>query len=148
MYSDELLDLLVYFPLPVAGVYHDVVLRALAELLEEGRDDENDDDIRRDDAERRNKRTDDACGGEAHVCRHVDADGAGRGLSDGDHIGDLLMGEPAGFIGDIIVKRERGKASADGEHAGFEKLPEQAQEDHAFTSRRFRTMPATAARMT
>lgn len=87
-----------------------------------------------------------AAGGEPHIGGHVDADGAGGGLGHRQHVHELGLGEPAGGLPDVVEEGQRGHTAADGKESGLEKLPEQAQIDHApFTSQFFSRIPRTAA---
>ena len=65
-------------------------------------------------------------GGEADVGSHVDADRAGGGFRDGDHIGEISLGKPAGGIGDIGQEGKGGQSTADGEQSGLEEFVEQS----------------------
>ena len=76
----------------------------------------------------------------AYIGGHVDADGAGGGLGDGDHVGQLSGGEPAGALPDVGEEGDGGQAAADGEQPRLEKLKEELKVDHGRS-------PPLAARM-
>src|SRR5699024_1861859 len=137
---------------------------AVAELLEEAGDDENDNDGGGHQAQGGDHRPEDSSGGSqhrvaahvvAHIGGHIHPHGAGGGLGHGDHGGTLLVGEPAGGLPHVLEEGDGGQSSADGEQSGFEKLKKQAQEDHfsspplfCFPERRASSSPVIPASTT
>ena len=49
---------------------------------------------------------------------------------DSDHIGDLLMGEPAGFIGNLVEEGKRSQSTAHREEARLGKFKHQTKQNH------------------
>ena len=86
----------------------------------------------------------------AYIGGHIHADGTGGGFAHGDHIGKILVGKPAGLIGQFIQERDGGHAAAHGEQAGFEEFIEKLEIDQHFflPPMAFRAMPAKAAMST
>ena len=62
------------------------------------------------------------CRFEACESGHIDADGTGRRLGNGDHIRDIRMAEPMGLVGHFIEEGKRSEPPADRKQSGFEKL--------------------------
>ena len=73
---------------------------------------------------------DDTGGGVSRVGGHIDADGPGGTLGDGDHIRDVRVGKPSEPIGDLIEEGQSRQAAAHGKKAGLEKLDAELKECH------------------
>ena len=98
------------------------MIDSILEFLEEtGNDQDNDQGGRR--KRKRGKDTAGiACCLEPCKSRHIDADRAGRGLGDGDHVRDVRVGKPVCPVGHLVQEGERCESAADGKEAGFEKF--------------------------
>ena len=130
-------------PQSVEGPVH---ISVLPEVPQQGGNNQDHDDGGRHLSQCGDHRAGDTGNGEAHIGGHVDADGAGGGLGHRQHVHELGLGEPAGGLPDVVEEGQRGHTAADGKESGLEKLPEQAQIDHApFTSQFFSRIPSTAA---
>ncbi len=94
----------------------------IAEFFEDCCNDEDDDDARGDEAEGSAKRARDASGGVAYVRGHVDSERAGGGFTHGDHVGELVKGEPARALGHARQEGDRCESAADGKQADEEEF--------------------------
>ena len=103
---------------------------AVLELLQEGGDDQDDDQGGRRQGQGRDNTAGIAPRLEAGIGRHVDADRAGRGLGDGDHIRDVRVGEPVRPVGHLIEEGERRESAADGKESCLEKIDKELKIDH------------------
>ena len=74
----------------------------------------------------------------ADVGGHVHPDGAGGGLGDGDHRGQIRRGEPGGALGEVKEEGNSGHAAAHGKHADEQKLPVETKEQDDHWGRSFR----------
>ena len=61
----------------------------------------------------------------AYIGGHVDADGAGGGFGNGDHVRDEGLGVPPGGLRQILQEGQRGHAAAHGEETNFQKFPKE-----------------------
>src|SRR5690606_33572100 len=74
-------------------------------------------------------------GAEAHEGGHIDADGPRGGFGNGDHVQQLVGGDPAVFGNQGLQEGQGRQPAADGEQADFEKLVNQQEVDHALSTR-------------
>lgn len=130
---------------------------ALSELIEDCRNDNDDQNRGGDQTQCRGDSAEDCAGDamnaiagdEANIGGHVYTNRTWSGFAHGDHIGKLGVGKPAGFVGHFIQERDGSHAAANGEQAGHEKFQKQTQVDHAFfPPKAFSTMPTAAASTT
>lgn len=87
------------------------------------RNDQDADDRRQDQAASGDDAAQNAHGGKTDIGGHVDAERPRCGLGHGDHVGNVIGGEPAHAGGHIVKEREGGQAASDGEEAGFKEFP-------------------------
>ena len=70
----------------------------------------------------------------AYVGGHVDTDGARGGLTHRDHVGQIVVGKPAGGIGHLIQEGNGGHASAYRKEARLKELVKQTKIQHHLAS--------------
>lgn len=101
-----------------------------AELLQELRNDADDDHRRHHQSDGRGHRPQNvaACDMVAHISGHVHADGTRSGLADSNHVHEIRCAEPVIFVHHLLQERNRRQASAHGKQPGLEEFEEQCQQ--------------------
>lgn len=101
-----------------------------AELLQELRNDADDDHRRHHQSDGRGHRPQNvaACDMVAHISGHVHADGTRGGLADSNHVHEIRCAEPVIPVHHLLQKRNRCQASAHGKQSCLEEFEEQRQQ--------------------
>ena len=97
-------------------------MKNILEFYQKAGNDQDDDQRRCDKTDGGHDAPQVTCRFEACESGHIDADGTGRRLGNGDHIRDIRMAEPMGLVGHFIEEGKRSEPPADRKQSGFEKL--------------------------